>query len=450
MSHNHRTKQAGDLAMSYGFDKGTNMTSDKRTDKISKGVRQNKLAVALPSIMDHASLARGTAASMASREFIGSPAFALAKVMSESPLADMLAASQRGVLGAGTLDQNSLSGITESVRRITESMSWAHELGTLRWRDGLFNLDKATIGAIARQHGDLQTALAEISNSISATGRALQLAQPTLSIHALATIDSFGSLRLTGKRLAAFAAISDTYGFGALHRRTSEALLGSWHTDFNLPNRYWDDFAFRRELYRESEVDTGLIEADPETALEIAIASGAIVGEIIEQGRYIIGHTATGLLTLTTENLATDIYELVGVIESALRRLLSRKLSEVAGPKWFRQRVPGALVAKARETRERSLKAGEEWAPYIEFLTLGELMDVVLRADNWEEVFEPIFRNRDWFKRDIEVISVARNPNAHYRVNDSLRLTEAMIVWQRLSGYIENDGRWLREAEIDE
>lgn len=47
-------------------------------------------------------------------------------------------------------------------------------------------------------------------------------------------------------------------------------------------------------------------------------------------------------------------------------------------------------------------------------------------------------------------MSVARNSNVHYRVNDSLRLTEAMNVGQRLSGYIENDGRWLREAEIDE
>lgn len=103
---------------------------------------------------------------------------------------------------------------------------------------------------------------------------------------------------------------------------------------------------------------------------------------------------------------------------------------------------------KVRALAER--KAGEATAPLIDFLTLGELMEIVLRTDNWDGVFEPIFRNRDWFKRDIEVIGVARNPNAHYRANDSLRLIEAMIVWQRLSSCIDDDGQWRDDAECDE
>lgn len=193
-----------------------------------------------------------------------------------------------------------------------------------------------------------------------------------------------------------------------------------------------------------------MIEADPETAVEMSITSGAIVGEIIEEGRYVVGETASGLLALTTSNLATDIFELVGTIEASLRRLITKKLSALAGTKWFKQRVPGALVDKARDTRRKALKSGEPQAPLIEFLTLGELMEIVLRTDNWDDVFGPVFRNRDWFKRDIEVIGVARNPNAHYRANDSLRLTEAMIVWQRLCTYIEDDGRWLDDADLDE
>uniref|UniRef100_UPI002631EBB1 hypothetical protein n=1 Tax=uncultured Parasphingopyxis sp. TaxID=1547918 RepID=UPI002631EBB1 len=327
---------------------------------------------------------------------------------------------------------------------------WSKEIGGFGWRHQLADLNSPTIGVIARQQSELQKALAGISGSLSATTRALELSQPSFSEHIQAAIGGFPSLDLTNKRFAALAGITDIYGVGELHRQTVETLLGGWHTAFTLPKDYWRDFEYRRKLYREADVDEGLIEAEPETAVEMGIASGAIVGEIIEEGRYVVGETASGLLTLSTSNLASDIFELVGTIETSLRDLITKKLNALAGPKWFKQRVPGALVEKAKDTRQKALKAGEPPAPLIQFLTLGELMEIVLRTDNWDDLFDPVFRNREWFKRDIEVIGVARNPNAHYRANDSLRLTEAMIVWQRLSTYIEDDGRWLDDADADE
>lgn len=437
------------LARIDGLPDNIGMTSKKKIEDIGKGA-VDKLAYGTPSIVEQAAMARETATTRAMRELVGSPILALAKAQFESPYSEMMESSRTNLLASGILDTSRFSALAESMQGIGERMAWAKELRTLRWQHELVGLDTSTIGTLARQQSELQTALAGISGSISATAKALELAQPNLSAHVQAAIGGFASLDLTNKRFAALAGITDTYGLGTLHRQTSETLLGRWHTAFTLPNDYWRDFEYRRELYREAEVDEGLIEADPETTIEIGIASGAIVGEIIEEGRYVVGETASGLLTLTTANLASDIFELVGTIETALRRLITAKLDALAGPKWFKQRVPGALFGKAKETRQRALKAGEPNAALIEFLTLGELMEIVLRSDNWDEVFEPIFRNREWFKRDIEVIGVARNPNAHYRANDSLRLTEAMIVWQRLSSYIDDDGQWREDAEADE
>lgn len=426
------------------------MTSKKKIEDIVKGTATDKLASGVPSIVEQAAMARETATSRAVRDLIGPTSLELAMAQFESPLTKMLEASRGNLLASGVLDTDRFSAISESARGIAERMAWAGEIGMPNWPHQLAGLDTSAIGALARQQSELEKAIAGITGGLSDTIKALELAQPNLSAHVQSAIGGIASLELTNKRFAALAGITDIYGLGELHRQTAQTLLGHWHTELTLPNEYWRNFQARREFYREAEVDEGLIEADPETAIELGISSGAIVGEIIEEGRYVVGQTASGLLTLTTSNLATDIFELVGTIETALRQLISRKLHAIAGPKWFKQRVSGAVLAKAKETRERALKAGEPNAPLIEFLTLGELMEIVLRTDNWDNVFEPIFRNREWFKRDIEVIGVARNPNAHYRANDSLRLTEAMIVWQRLSSYIEDDGKWLEDADGDE
>ena len=429
------------------------MTSNEKITKIIKVSEAQKPAYCAPSIVEKAAMGRESVYSRAVHDLTNSPALDFAKAQSKSPFAEMLATMKADHLAFRNVEKSQVIAAAKALRGIGDGSALAKALLSLRsshWQLELGGLNSSILGAIARQQSELQNALSRISDSGAAAAKVLALAQPNLRVDLQTAIGGLGSLDMTNKRFAALAGITDVYGIGTLHRQTTETLLGRWHTDLKLPKAYWRDFEYRRSLYREAEVDEGLIEADLETTIEMSIATGAIVGEIVEEGCYIIGETASGLLKLTTSNLALDIFKLVGTIETSLRSLIANKLDVIAGQKWFTQRVPGNLVAKARETRQKALKAGEPQAPLIEFLTLGELMEVVLRTDNWENVFEPIFRNRDWFKRDIEVIGVARNSNAHYRANDSLRLTEAMIVWQRLSSYIKDDGQWRADAQVDE
>jgi hypothetical protein len=436
----------------------------KENDKIVKKTAADIIASRAPSIVKQVALARETSLSRAARGFAGSaieraalgqetavsravrdltdfPTSALWKTQFRSPLAEITAGLKTSLLASEILESNRFSASVEAARGISQQLDFLNGLGSAQWKRELLGFDTSTIGAVARQQNDIVKALAGITDNLSATTKALEFSMPNLSAHLEAAIGGFSSLNLTNKRFAALAGITETFGLGNLHRQTAETLLGQWHTAFDLPKNYWRDFDYRRELYREAEVDEGLIEADPETTIELCISSGAIVGEIIEEGCYIVGQTASGILTLTTSNLATD---------TALRRLITRKLHAHVGDNWFKQRVPGELNVKAKDTRRRALKTGEPQAPLIEFLTLGELMGIVLQSKNWDDVFEPVFRNRDWFKRDIEVIGVARNPNAHYRTNDGLRFTEALIVWQRLSSYIEDDGQWADDADAEE
>ena len=426
------------------------MATKKNSSGILSGSDVERLASGIPSVVEQMAMAGETASSRAMRELSISGTLAMANLQLRSPIADMLAASNPDWLTSGILKENHLSMIAESLKGMGDHYDWAKQLASMRWQHQFIGLDSSTLAAISGQQTELQKALFGISGNASAMAKALQLAQPNLKASVATAAGGVASLDLTSMRFAALAGITDLYGIGDLHRQTAKALLGKWHTDLTLPHEYWRNPEYRRALYREAEVDEGLIDADLATTVEISITSGAIVGEIIEAGRYVLGETATGLLTLTTANLASDIFELIGMIEKSLRDLISNKLQAVFGPKWFIQRVPGAVVQLAKVARQRALKSGEPQSPLIDFLTLGQLTEVVLRTDNWDNVFEPIFRNRDWFKRDVEVIGVARNPNAHYRANDSLRLTEALIVWKRLSSYIQDDGQWLVNADADE
>lgn len=316
------------------------------------------------------------------------------------------------------------------------------------WQSQFAGLDRSIVEAIAPKQNQVQDALADLIKGLGSSQIGLKDHRISDRFSQLG-LDS-ATLELTSKRFAALAGVGDLYGYGSLQRQTAETLLGQWRTNFSLPSTYWTDFQARHDLYREAEVDSGLIEADPSTAVEVAISSGAILGEIVKDGHYVVAETASGIITLTTQNIANDVFGLIGTVEKALRELVSRKLEARAGDKWFKQHVSGEMATRAKQTRAKALKAGEANAPLIEFLTLGELMEVVLRADNWTQVFEPIFRNRDWFRRDVEIITVARNPNAHYRANDTVRFIEALLVWKRLHQCIEDDGRWLENAEADE
>jgi len=133
-----------------------------------------------------------------------------------------------------------------------------------------------------------------------------------------------------------------------------------------------------------------------------------------------------------------------------MRVFISAKLQGLAGPKWFKQRVSAEHFKKASETREAALRAGETEGPLIDYTELGELMGIVLRKDNWDQLFEPVFVNRETFERDMLTLITLRRPTAHSRIVDSPQLIEALCVMKRLDDRMKNDGAWKAAAAADE
>jgi hypothetical protein len=258
-------------------------------------------------------------------------------------------------------------------------------------------------------------------------------------------------MEATRIKLSALAGAGDVLGFGArISFAAYEQLFGDWHTRPDLPQRFWRDPAMRRRRYREADVDPGLIETAPATAVEVVIDSGFAAG-VSEGGVSVALFDIAGLsMQIRSNNSNVDAFRAIAVFEQALRQFIASKLEAVAGPQWFKQRAGGDTRRKARENRAAAMANGELEKALIAFLDLGDLIAILLRKDNWEAAFADVFPSRERLEFDLQALVATRRPTMHARNVDAVRLVELMCVIRRLTQWIEGDGEWKRIAESED
>lgn len=111
-------------------------------------------------------------------------------------------------------------------------------------------------------------------------------------------------------------------------------------------------------------------------------------------------------------------YERLFRLENGLRELIIEEMGAKCGPKWWRQRVPGDVTSTAKSGK--AYEASQPWRSkivyhpiyYADFPSLRLILE---RADNWREVFEPIFRRKDLVLNTLSAVEPARNRIAHCR-----------------------------------
>ena len=132
--------------------------------------------------------------------------------------------------------------------------------------------------------------------------------------------------------------------------------------------------------------------------------------------------------------------------EGHLRKfVLTRLKGHYGSAKWWKQGVTGGAKKKADEMWEKEVtgKPGLQGAlnekeRKFELLGLGEMIQIVTSGQNWKEVFEPVFRDKDNFEHRIKNISALRNPVSHERPIDEQDLADGTsgLIW--LSGCLND------------
>ena len=322
---------------------------------------------------------------------------------------------------------------------IARTRQWTSVLSTVE-TPNVARLFSEQVGAAI---GDIQ---ASVLGSFS-KGAALDQAKMSAMLGLNARIEA--DFAATQLKMSAIAGIRETFSLrNDLRVDAYQSLFGEWRTRPDLPENYWRDGRVRRRMYREAEVDDGLIVATPGMALEVMIESGLTTGMRSETNAVAVVTLGEVSMTVRSRGTRTDAYAILERFEVELRAYVTRKLEERFGDDWFKLRASN-LIGKAKAIRKAAMERGEAFAPLVNFVELGELAGLILATKNWDEVFGDMFINRAEFDHDMQKLIAARRPTMHVRTIDGVRLVELVCVVQRLSEKMADDGAWKRQAELD-
>lgn len=256
-------------------------------------------------------------------------------------------------------------------------------------------------------------------------------------------------LKTTRLRMATLASIDPaTESLSNLWNDAYRALLGNWRTRPDLPDTFWSDWQLRQRMYQAAETDSGLIKATPKVALEVIVGSGLAAGFREDSGIVAVSAIGAATMTVRGQSIDRDIGSLLSAFERKLRDYIARKLEAQFGPDYFKI-CASNLLGKAKDARKQALANGEPQAPLINFVDLGDLVQIVRSKTNWESVFGAVFVNKETFQYDMNRLNAVRRSWAHVRPIDGILVTESFCVADRLLRQLKNDGAWNQEADSD-
>jgi len=114
-----------------------------------------------------------------------------------------------------------------------------------------------------------------------------------------------------------------------------------------------------------------------------------------------------------------EIYCYLYNIETILRELIIDLLKTVAGPRWYKKRLPGDILEKYRKgiEYEKNIK-WTQLVPHhpIYYIDFADLKKIIERGDNWENVFKDIFSpHKQILSSTLFELEFIRNKVAHNR-----------------------------------
>jgi len=102
-------------------------------------------------------------------------------------------------------------------------------------------------------------------------------------------------------------------------------------------------------------------------------------------------------------------------LEWHMRHFLAGRLQEAFGSQWIKQRVPEGVRLSWEAKRAADRAKGEPEGELFEYAYLGDCVTIILRKDNWNEVFQPVFRHSESVQESFRRLHPIRNRTSHGR-----------------------------------
>jgi len=106
-------------------------------------------------------------------------------------------------------------------------------------------------------------------------------------------------------------------------------------------------------------------------------------------------------------------------LEEKMRQCIESALRKLSPTNWWKERIP----ADVRENAENKKRRNEKPWPWLEqkdrplicYLDFNDYEKVIIRSDNWQEIFKSIFKDRDITVGKLRELDPIRNDIAHSR-----------------------------------
>lgn len=113
-------------------------------------------------------------------------------------------------------------------------------------------------------------------------------------------------------------------------------------------------------------------------------------------------------------DILLECFNLISSFEQDFRKFIKNKLERYYGKDWWEKGVDSTIRKKVESFCERENKLGRK-VELIDCFDWDHYRLIITNAQNWHNIFQPIFHDKDMFLARMKILKSVRNPVAHSR-----------------------------------
>lgn len=138
----------------------------------------------------------------------------------------------------------------------------------------------------------------------------------------------------------------------------------------------------------------------------------------------------------------TESYKMLKRLETGLRECILGRLEKVS-KNWWRERVPPDVQERAELRKNKNEKQYpwhiEKDLPPIFYIDFTDYVKIITRRDNWRQVFEQVFKDKEIISAKLRELEPIRNAIAHVRELSRTEAEKLKLYSEDIVSCIERD-----------
>lgn len=269
---------------------------------------------------------------------------------------------------------------------------------TSRMLAGIVSQSEQAFGGLARYQDSIQAAMDSIKD-------------PWLKYQdAMQSVTAFSSLHAMAAELGQQSPFNTT----VVHQLRDN--LGDWRASLELPAGIAESLVQRSEFYLGKGFNPDLTDF-PNEVFETALNQGQLREPIpsigVVEGENLDAPDGADNEGLDRTSWAQDR---ITLLELHVRNFITTQLESSVGAKWVKQRVPSDMRKRWVEKRDTAVAAGELQRDIIHYADFSDYRILIERADNWNDVFQPVFGRKDDIRESWQRLFPIRIATMHARL----------------------------------